>query len=267
MRSARPAEAGFSLVELVVTLALGSLILSAATSLLRSGLRLAASHAARIETEETLRISAHILASELRLLDPAVDLELFAARSLGLRAFRGAGLACPSDGDRLLVRYRGLRQPEPAKDSVLVLNEAGQADVRALDASVRVTDGCPRADGELLFQWDLGDQHPDASLLLLFEHGSYHLSEHALRYVRGAGGQQPLTAESLDVNASQITYRAPTSGQPPDAGESAVLEIDLATLPPRGHRTRGDHPAAVTERLRIPLPNAGPSASAGGDPW
>lgn len=267
MRPARPAEAGFSLVEVVVTLVLGSLVLSAATGLLRSGLRLAASQATRIENEEALRISAHVLATEIRLLDPAVDLELLAGHSLELRAFRGTGVACASDDDRLLVRYRGLRQPDPAKDSVLVLNEAGQADVRALDASVRVTHGCPLSDRELLFRWDVGDPHPDATLLLLFEHGSYHLAERALRYLRGAGGQQPLTTESLDVDASQITYRAPLPGQPlPHPAESALLEIDLATLPPRVHRGRRDHAHVATRRLRIPLPNASPFVYEGGDP-
>jgi hypothetical protein len=117
--------------------------------------------------------------------------------SLPLRAFRGWGLTCPG-GDThrgvTVVAYRGERTPNPAKDSVLVLTGAGWVPADLVHRSRTRQPLCPDgldSDTEL---WTL-DPPLSGVLMRVFEHGSYHVAGGALRYRRGRGGRQPLTAE------------------------------------------------------------------------
>jgi hypothetical protein len=75
--------------------------------------------------------------------------------------------------------------------------------------------------------------------------GSYHLDD-ALRYRRGAGGRQPLTA---DVFASTSRFEL----SPGASGAPASITADLAPAAARG-ALRG-LPVAPPLRLRVPLRN------------
>lgn len=128
-------RAGFSLVELLATLVLGGLVSAAVAGTLSSAERLARAHEARVAAAEALRVASVLLSRELRVVDPAEDLAMLSAHSLRLRAFRGTAVVCGVAGGAVRVRYRGLRQPNPAKDSVLALDGDGRAQPLALEAA------------------------------------------------------------------------------------------------------------------------------------
>ncbi len=117
--------------------------------------------------------------------------------SLALRVFRGWGLVCPGGEARrgvTVVAYRGERTPNPAKDSVLVLTDGGWFPADLVHRSRTTQPLCPDgldSDTEL---WAL-DPPISGVLMRVFERGSYHVAGGALRYRRGRGGRQPLTAE------------------------------------------------------------------------
>lgn len=144
---------------------------------------------------ESVRVVWIVLGEELRRGDPGRDAWTAAGDSVSLRALRGGGAACPGPGgSELRILYRGSRRPDPRKDSVLVLGLDGVWTahdlVRRSAGDVACRGALPRA-GEV---WEL-DPLPEGGLFaLLFERGSYHLADSALRYRRGRGGRQPLTA-------------------------------------------------------------------------
>jgi prepilin-type N-terminal cleavage/methylation domain-containing protein len=213
-RRRRPARAraGFTLLELLVALALTGLL-----GVLLAGTFSAQLGAARRQVElaalaELRRVVRHVLAGELRYLDAPADVAAIAPDSLALRALRGTGRGCAAAPGH--VAYRGWRDPEPAKDSALVLGPAGSWSVRPVTAADRrsgVPD-CAPGPGEHVLRLALGDGGTDASgddaatplLVVVFESGSYHLQARALRYRRGASGRQPLTAELLRDGASRF---------------------------------------------------------------
>jgi len=188
---------GWSLPETLVALLLGLVLVHLG---LDSLTRLDAARrrmAARAEALVALRVSRHVLRRELRHGLRGEDWELV-ADSLRLRAFRGAGLVCASDstGPGIVVAYEGSRAPDPSKDSVLLLTAAGGREARALAAAAPYPPPCFRGDSRPAQTWRLDrPAPPDVLAARVFERGSYHLSQAALRYRRGASGRQPLTPE------------------------------------------------------------------------
>jgi hypothetical protein len=81
-----------------------------------------------------------------------------------------------------------------ALTSALILLDSGPA-----------TASCPALAGESILQWRLSGSALVPSVILVFESGSYHLSDRALRYRIGAAGRQPLTAEALYDAGSRFT--------------------------------------------------------------
>lgn len=237
---------GFALVELLLAAALGGLILAAAAALLGSQTRAAASLVARGRAAEALRVPLVVTAAELAPLVPATDLEV-EPRILRLRAFRGGGPTCYSGSGEGLVRYRGLRDPEPEKDSVLVIGSGGERALPLL-ASAPVPGGCAELPGERTFRWTVPPSEDPAGHLLIFERGSYHLEERAFRYLRGAAGRQPLTEEALVTSASGFRWGTPGAG-------SAVL-VEVRAEVPSGH---GNVPVSRRARARLPLLNGSPA--------
>jgi hypothetical protein len=172
------------------------------------------------------------------------DWRVTAPGILGLRAFRGRGVPCPDDpgGEEWVeVRYVGWRVPDPAKDSVLVLDGAGRWTATELIARGRgdEREGCPARGTERRERWRLRPPpRRPVVLLRLFESGSYHLEDAAFRYRRGAGGRQPLTAEVLDRDGSglaragealQVRFRGLAAGSDgtepaPDTGWTRTLK-------------------------------------------
>lgn len=252
-------RSGFSLVELTVTMTIGGLLCVILAAALSGTQRLTRLQGERVAAAEARRVAASILAAELRYLEPGTDLRILDRDSLALRAFRGSAVSCASKGGGTLVRYRGLRAPEPAKDSVVSVGEmrgaggavsaggsggpGGATVARPLLASAVAATGCSLLPGESLYHWELDPPPPPGTLLLLFESGSYHLTAHALRYRRGESGRQPLTAELLEDQS--VPWRwielaggsgcaAESGGAAREASSRVAIELFLATKSPGG---------------------------------
>jgi hypothetical protein len=191
------ADAGWSLPEVLVVLLLALRLMQLGLDSLSKLEGGRGRIAARTDALVALRVSRHVLRRELRHGVAGTDWELD-GDSLSLRAFRGVALVCASDSASatLVVSYAGDRAPDPAKDSVALLTEDGAAAVRAILATEPAAIACPGLGGGEAESWRLDRGAPPGTLAAkLFERGSYHLSDGALRYRRGASGRQPLTPE------------------------------------------------------------------------
>jgi hypothetical protein len=190
---------GGSLLEVVLSLLLLSLLVSAGWSFLAQHREVGQGVSHRAEGLETIRTLAWLLAEETRTSRPGLDWFSALGDSLPLRAFRGLALPDPEGwtANRVRVCFQGHRSPAPEKDSVLLLGPDGSW--RALDLVDRVSrsDECVGMSGWGEEEWTLSGGVPGAILGRLYERGSYHLADGALRYRRGSGGRQPLTPENL----------------------------------------------------------------------
>jgi type II secretory pathway component PulJ len=186
---------GVSLPEVLVALVLGLLVVHLGLDSLS---RLEAARrrmVARTDALVALRVSHHVLRREMRHGLGGTDWEV-GGDSLSIRAFRGAAIVCESDSASasLVVSYSGDRAPDPSKDSLLLFDAVGGREVRALVASSTSSLPCGGIGEPTAWQIDRGAS-PSTVVAKLFERGSYHLSDAALRYRRGASGRQPLTPE------------------------------------------------------------------------
>ena len=170
------------------------------------------------DMRETRRIARYTLAQELRTGLAGIDWVAGSGDSIAVRAFRGTGVRCAgAPQPQWVVRYTGLRRPNPAKDSVLVLTADGVWRVAKLvRARVRPGSCGAGAGGEV---WELNPAVPEAVVGRIFERGSYHVAAEAFRYRPGRGGRQPLTAQILRTGAGV------TSGV---SGRGAGLDLRLA---------------------------------------
>lgn len=242
---------GRSLPEVLIALTLTGVIASALAGAFSAAQAVARRHSWVVRGAEALRVSVVALGDELRALDPTADLRVVAPDSIALRAFRGAGVVCAADrGTAVFVKYRGLREPEPAKDSVLVVDSIGAVRAGALLESERTADRCAVRDGESLYRWSVPLPTSAGTLLLLFESGSYHLSDRALRYRRGDGGRQPLTADLFDDGESTFS---PVIDARSGGGIPLAIEGIFALRP--DHGIGRDAPARGA-RIRFTLLNA-----------
>jgi hypothetical protein len=184
-----------------------------------------------------------VITHEIRALDTRRDGFSVATDSAGLRAFRGVAVVCAADSVSADVRYRGLRSPDPAKDSLLVLEGAGAE--RALPlAGTGAGAACSPQPGESALAVRPGAGLMPGDVILVFERGDYHLAGGALRYRRGAGGRQPLTA---DILFDDSTDMAATRATPPLAApETAAIRLRIATRPRPG--------ASAVQPLRLYVP-------------
>lgn len=202
---------GVTLPELLVVTWLFGFVLAALAGFAGAQSRMVARTHDQIRAGDLVRTAHVVLGAELRTLAPA-DIAALTVDSIRIRAVRGSGVICGLDGGQVLVRYRGVRRPDPAKDSVLLVLEAATAGVAyALEAVAAVT--APTADGAacggaLRLSLAGGPPEVPAGVALVFETGAYSLAG-ALRYRRGAGGRQPLTEELLGGSAFQA--RPPSS--------------------------------------------------------
>ncbi|MGK7311262.1 MAG: hypothetical protein ACN0LA_03410 [Candidatus Longimicrobiales bacterium M2_2A_002] len=201
-----PARPGVTLPELLVVAWLFALVLLAAAAFAGAQGRLAAVSQDRVRAAEIGRTVDLVLNGELR----------YAARgdaapgpdSIRLRAMRGSAIIC-AGGTELQVRYDGVRRPDPGKDSALVITGEGTVgSVHAVVAAAAVGGGGGCGDLRMRLE-----PMPTAGAghLLVFETGTYHLSDGALRYRRGQGGRQPVTEavmETARLDAAPGTLRA-----------------------------------------------------------
>lgn len=252
---------GASLGELAVVLLITGLVAAALAGLLHGHERLARTSAEHLARTETVRIAGAVIGAELRWLAPDRDIHAAAGDSVAIRALRAFAMACGGNGSATYARYRGLREPDPDKDSVVVLRPSGRETVFPLDGAAPEPDACATTGGEEVYRLVLPEPVPPGTPLLFYESGSYHLTDNALRYRRGAAGRQPLTPELLDPERTRIALH----GAPPGTDAPVILEVDLAVAPtPHPGRRAGP---GVT-RIRLPLPNrpAGSAAEPGGLP-
>jgi hypothetical protein len=226
--------AGVSLLEMLVALVLGLLVMSLGLATLGRFHAAQADMSTRTDVLDALRAGRHVLRSELRDGLPGRDWTP-SSDSVALRAFRGVGRVCGVDSiaPRITVTYRGMRSPDPSKDSVLLVTELGVAGVRALVGRSTAPTPCAGAYGAPSETWALDlPAAGDVLAARVFERGSYHLAASALRYRRGASGRQPLTPEvlapssALEISSGRLGLRLIASGD--TAGWSGFL----AWLPP-----------------------------------
>lgn len=206
---------GVSLVEALVGLLLTALLVQTAWSIAASARRTARRVMERSEALETERVGWHVLSREVGAGLHGRDWSLEGPRVLPLRAFRGLAEVCPelADADGAVVRYRGMRLPEPAKDSLLVLSASGEWHAVELVGRTADGPGCPAwpvegGEGWRVERWRWEPSVRGALLARVYERGSYHLEDRAVRYRTGDGGRQPLTAERLDGTGSAFTVDA-----------------------------------------------------------
>jgi hypothetical protein len=199
-----PARAGFSAVETIVALLVGLLVVQLGLTTLGRFRSAQRELGERADALVALRIGRHVLRRELRHGTPGRDWTT-EHDSLALRAFRGVAMICASDtvSAELVVWYRGERAADSTKDSLLLLGEGGGAEARALLGTGVAPTPCTGPGSGVAERWRLDRAAPSGSLVArVFERGSYHLSNAALRYRRGVSGRQPLTPEVLSATTA-----------------------------------------------------------------
>lgn len=214
---------GHTLVELVIALFVLLALGSTAAGTLVAQLRLVRDVAAGAEAGNAVRFASRLLRAEQRPLAISVDVRGLGPDSVSQRVFRGIAIVCAVNGPRAELRYRGLRDPDPAKDSVLVLAGGAEATAPVSGVGVPAIPACSPAPGETSIELEAGPLLPD-DVLLIFESGTWHLSASALRYARGAGGRQPVTATVLVDDSTWLS--AETAG-----GDTVAIRLRLAALP------------------------------------
>ena len=120
---------GFTLVELLVAMTVGTLIMGAIYQSLIGIQRLMATHSERIEVQQSLRAGAFYITRALRELDASGgDIEIANSDQIRFRGMRWSSMVCaPPDNlggsVRVLVRdamTMGSREPDGSLDSILV---------------------------------------------------------------------------------------------------------------------------------------------------
>jgi hypothetical protein len=247
------ARAGASLLEALLALFAGGVMIASVAGLVRADERLAYARAGRLARGETVRVAAAVLQRELGATVGA-DIRATGRDSIALRLFRGIAVTCAAPvGAAVRVRFLGARAPDPARDSLLSLAGPWSPPLPVL--SVAPGTGCAGAAAPAAAP---GVVHNDLTLelpadatpgigpgtpLLLFQSGTYALSEAAFRVRHGGEGRQPLTGEWLDVRFSAFGFPADTIGL-------AHLDVALAFKA-----------TPVRRRLRLPLRNAAPTGA------
>ena len=210
-------RAGAALLELLTAMTLLGLLTAASSVLIHSQSILVRTISERAAADETLRTARSIVRAEFQDLS-AADVRAIANDSIAARVYRGAGIVCVLDSTRVVLRYRGMRLPEPDKDSLLVIGE--ESAVAFTDAALQ-GDACASLPGEELVALRVERRLRLNALVLVFESGAYHLATRALRYRRGLEGRQPVTDELLDD---------PASGFVAEAGQRGII-VQLRSRP------------------------------------
>lgn len=195
---------GASVVEALVALLLGLFLICLAMTVVARQRAAVAELDRKSDALAAVRVARQLLGEEGRDGDARRDGWALSTDSLGLRAFRGVGYVCgpgatPLD---LEVEVEGVRLPEPAKDSLLILSVAGEWTVAALDGATAATP-CSSDTVRVTQIWHLSGSPPTGAVFArYFERGSYHVADEAVRYRRGMSGRQPLTPEVVRTPSS-----------------------------------------------------------------
>ena len=239
VRSVPSDRGGVSAVEVVISLVLFAFVVHGTWRVFAAQRLAANALMTRTEVLDASRISRVVLGAEVGAGLPGRDWYLPSPGILDLRAFRGWGAVCPSMGEvtEIVVAYRGLRSPDPEKDSVLILGSSSSWEAVGLAGRAVLEEGCPSAKGRVpgsgsrLERWTLDRSVVGPVVARLFERGRYHLTDGALRYQRGAAGRQPLTATVLDpVESGLEPLRGGVAVRLTTRGREAAAEVQLRIL-------------------------------------
>lgn len=224
-------RAGATLPELILVAWLFAVVLLGLARFASAQGRLAALGYDRVRLADAARTADLILAGELRYTSA---LDRVAARdSVRVRAVRGVGALCRRDGAHVWIRYRGLRAPDPDKDSILLITGSDTGgSIHAVTASA--PDSACGSGVRLSIE---PPPAASAGLVLLFEPGSYHLSGGALRYRRGRAGRQPLTEALLrdgrfEVGSGTLVARLEPELDSLPRLDSATIDVSIRLLNP-----------------------------------
>lgn len=165
--SARPdSRAGFTLVELIIAMAMASIVLGAVYKILVNNQRFYRAQSQIVDVQQNVRALAEILPAELRELDAADgDIIAMSDTSLTIKAMRGIASICAAPdvaGGKIVVRNSltyGYRAVDPTRDSVLVFSD-GNIQVATDDVWLHapaavVTTGVACADGAAATRYTL----------------------------------------------------------------------------------------------------------------
>ena len=153
-------DRGFTLVELIVALALGALVAAGAYRAIVGTQRVTQAGAQKVDVKQNLRAGATYIASVLRELDaPDGDINVATATRLRFRSMRWVGVLCdaptPSGASSVVLTIRsgsvfGLRSPSAVEDSALVFADGDpgtRADDVWLTGAVTGLSGAACSDG------------------------------------------------------------------------------------------------------------------------
>ena len=155
---------GFTLVEIVVALALALIVIGAIHRLLVATQRLSRAQAAQMDLQSNVRASALVIANELRELNGVdmgsadqTDVLSITGSGMMYRAARGIGFLCeaPVAGRLRIARnsFSGYRDPQPSRDGAYLyvgeIPDAGVADswIPLPIAGVATNTSCPGMGG------------------------------------------------------------------------------------------------------------------------
>jgi hypothetical protein len=206
----RGSRRGSGTVEVLVCLLLMALVVQLSWSLLASARATTSRLIQRSEALDAERLGWHVLSREVGAGVPSRDWTVESARVLPLRAFRGLAEVCAqhASADGALVRYDGMRLPEPAKDSLLALSDQGEWLALRLTSRSPSSLECPAWPGAAVERWSWEPAQTGVVLARVFERGSYHLEDRAIRYRTGDGGRQPLSEERLESGSAFLVSAA-----------------------------------------------------------
>jgi len=185
---------GFTIIELLVALATGAMVSTALVSVLLTQLRLTRLVAARVSAADAIRLALYVLPTELRLASQATDFHGLGADSVALRLPRASGAVCARAAGRLWIRASGMREPDPAKDSLLLVYQSGETAAPLNGLSTGESGPCAPLAGLTIYRVDT-PADSGAAAVVIFESGTYYLRDRALRFRLGDEGRQPLTEE------------------------------------------------------------------------
>jgi hypothetical protein len=190
---------GFSVLEALLALMLFAIVLPVGWGLLARHRTAGSEVAQRAEAVETVRTVAWLLSQEASMGREGIDWQILGGDSMRIRAFRSLALVerGSEEGSWIRVCRRDIRAPAPEKDSVLLLGVDGRWRVHDLVDQRSTSQECPEDWGGKVHRWELSPPPTAAVLARVFESGSYHFANGALRYRRGEGGRQPLTPERI----------------------------------------------------------------------
>jgi prepilin-type N-terminal cleavage/methylation domain-containing protein len=158
---------GFTLVEIVVALALALIVIGAIHRLLVATQRLSRAQVAQMDLQSNVRASALVIANELRELNGVdmgsadqTDVLSITGSGMTYRAARGIGFLCeaPVAGRIRIARssFSGYRDPQPFRDGAYLfvggIPDAGVADswLPLLIAGVATNTSCPGMGGSAI---------------------------------------------------------------------------------------------------------------------